>query len=305
MVETGLGRLLAEPRRWLRGRRFGLITNNQARGPDGVPGWRSLRSACVADLICVFTPEHGISAREADAAEIPSTSTDGLQLHSLYGPGGRTAPQPWMLDGLDLLLLDLQDVGARFYTYLSTMLECLRVAAPRGIPVMILDRPNPLGGVLVEGPGLDPAYRSFVADIDVPVCHGLTLGELGLLARKRLALQEEAVEVLPMAGWHRDMTWEETGLVWYPPSPAATSPGMVRVYPGTCLIEGTTASEGRGTDMPFELVGAACLDGDELARELARMRPPDVPAWASAAPASFIPREGKQAGVLCGGVRLA
>src|SRR4030042_1679480 len=168
MVETGLGRLLAEPRRWLRGRRFGLITNNQARGPDGVPGWRSLRSACVADLICVFTPEHGISAREADAAEFPSTSTDGLQLHSLYGPGGRTAPQPWMLDGLDLLLLDLQDVGARFYTYLSTMLECLRVAAPRGIPVMILDRPNPLGGVLVEGPGLDPAYRSFVADIDVP-----------------------------------------------------------------------------------------------------------------------------------------
>jgi N-acetylmuramic acid 6-phosphate etherase len=211
-----------------------------------------------------------------------------------------------MLAGLELLVIDLQDIGVRYYTYVSTMVQCLAAAAGAGIPVLVLDRPNPLGGVEIEGPGLGPGYRSFVAALDVPVRHGLTMGELSLVAARSLALAPASVEVLAMTGWNREMEWDDTGLTWYPPSPAARSLNMINLYPATCLIEGTNVSEGRGTDAPFEMIGAPWLDGGTLAATInkARRREADTCFWPSATPISFVPQSGKYAGQACSGVRL-
>jgi len=306
MVATGLERLLSDRARWLRGRTFGLVTNSEARGPEGTQGWRLLQDLCGPDLVALFSPEHGLSARADDATGVADARAGGLPVYSLYGPDELRSPRPWMLEGVRVLLFDLQDVGARYYTYLSTLLECLRAAAAQGVPVMVLDRPNPLGGLAVEGPGVSAGYENFVAGLDVPVRHGLTLGELALLAQRRLGLPAEAVEVVPADGLSRSTSWEETGLVWHPPSPAATGLGMVRVYPGTCLVEGTTASEGRGTDAPFEVVGAPWLDAYALARELAALAPAGSrQCWPAVAPAWFRPGEWKHAGTPCEGVRVS
>lgn len=305
VVLTGLDRLLSDPGRWLRGRKFGLLTNDAARSADGVQGRRTLTDLCGADMLALFSPEHGLTARTEDALGVPDRREGDKPVYSLYGPGGLRAPTPEMLTGLEVLVVDLQDVGVRYYTYLSTMLECIRAAHAQGIPVLVLDRPNPLGGHAVEGPGVEPGGENFVAAFDVPVRHGLTLGELALLATRRLGLPSAAVEVVPAGGWTRDMRWEQTGLVWYPPSPAATSLSMVAVYPGSCLVEGTNVSEGRGTDAPFELIGAPWLDGGELARELTAMGTRDgACTWPAVSPATFRPQAWKHSGTVCRGVRI-
>ncbi|MDP2872305.1 MAG: N-acetylmuramic acid 6-phosphate etherase [Bacillota bacterium] len=306
-VTCGLDRLLEDPRRWLRGRRFGLVTNRAARGSCGTPGFMLLRQRCGRQLAAVFGPEHGLDANVEDGQPVADahggTGANVPPVYSLYETG-RRRPTPEMMEGLDLLAVDLQDIGVRYYTYVSTMLECMRAAAAAGIPLMLLDRPNPLGGRRVEGPGVRAGYMSFVAALDVPVRHGMTLGELAMLARAQLGLDAASLEVLPMLGWRPAHDWADTGLIWYPPSPAAGSLNMVRLYPGTCLIEGTNVSEGRGTDAPFELIGAPWLDGDALADSLNRLRTGCRGWWPTATPARFTPRSGKHAGQPCGGVRL-
>lgn len=308
-VVCGIDRLLDSPERWLQGRRFGLVTNSSARGSCGTPGFMLLRRKCGAQLAALFVPEHGLDALVADGEPVPSGQVGAPgelpRIYSLYDVGQRR-PSRDMLAGLELLVVDLQDIGVRYYTYVSTMMECLAAAASAGIPLLVLDRPNPLGGMEVEGPGLGEGYRSFVAALDVPVRHGLTMGELARVAARATQLTAPGVEVVPMSGWRRSTEWDQTLLVWYPPSPAARSLNMISLYPATCLIEGTNVSEGRGTDAPFEMIGAPWLGGDELAASINRARQLETGArmWPTATPVSFVPQSGKYAGQTCRGIRL-
>lgn len=322
-VTCGIDRLLDDPERWLRGRRFGLVTNSAARGACGTPGFLLLRNRCGTRLAALFVPEHGLDAAVADGEPVPDGMIAGAPpgcageaggrcaadtmppVHSLYALD-RRRPSLRMLADLELLVIDLQDIGVRYYTYVSTMVECLHAAAAAGLPVLVLDRPNPLGGIAVEGPRPRKGYRSFVGALDVPVRHGLTMGELCLVAAKEQGLDDAGahIEVVGMSGWRRAMQWGDTFLTWHPPSPAARSLNMISLYPGTCLLEGTNVSEGRGTDAPFELIGAPWLDGDALAGVLNRSRALGPGWWPAATPASFTPQSGKYAGEPCRGVRL-
>ena len=250
-------------------------------------------------LTALFGPEHGIWANAQDLVEV-SDSRDprtGLPVHSLYG---RTrVPSPSSLSGLDAVVVDLQDVGARYYTFVYTMLHVLEACAREGKKVVVLDRPNPLGGVAVEGNLLEPPFASFVGLHPLPVRHGLTIGELALLFREERGLEVE-VEVVRMKGWKREMLFEDTGLPWVQPSPNMPTVDTAFVYPGGCLIEGTNLSEGRGTTRPFELVGAPWLDPWALALSMQREKLPGV----GFRPLFFEPVAQKHAGLLCGGVQV-
>jgi uncharacterized protein YbbC (DUF1343 family) len=220
-----------------------------------------------------------------------------MRVSSLYG--ARLAPTTAMLRGLDLLVIDLQDVGSRYYTFQWTMALTVRACAAAGVRVLLLDRPNPLGGVLLEGNIPDPAFASFVGLYPLPARHGLTIGELvrHLQAAQGLG---GTVDVVGLRGWRRAMLWEDTGLPWVAPSPNMPTPDTARVYPGGCLIEGTNLSEGRGTTRPFEWVGAPWLDAHDYAEALAAERLPGVVFR----PARFRPTFQKWAGRTCGGVQL-
>jgi N-acetylmuramic acid 6-phosphate etherase len=310
-VIVGLDRLLQDPQAWLRGRPCGLVANSASRNAAGLPADEALgRALPGGQLRALFAPEHGPRAAAAagDVIHDQERALGGasLRCYSLYRPDRRD-PDPDALAGLSVLLFDLQDVGTRYYTYFATMLLCLRAAARHGLTLMILDRPNPLGGAIVDGPGVSADHLSFVGPMDVPARHGLTLGELARVAAAREGLAPEALLVVPALGWQRSMTWQETGLVWYPPSPNARTPHMTALYPATALVEGTNLSEGRGTMAPFEVAGAPWLDADRLARALSS-GPPSMPwraaGWPAVAPASFVPEQGKWAGRRCHGVRM-
>lgn len=296
-VETGLEVLLRDPEVYLGGDRVGVITN-----PTGVT--RDLSSLVAVfhrhtdiHLEAVFGPEHGAGGDAQDALSIdhdvdPAT---GLPAYSLYGE--TTKPTREMLEGLDHLVFDIQDVGARFYTYSSTLTYALEAAAENYVRFTVLDRPNPINGRDVEGCILERGQESFVGLHPVPIRHGLTLGELALL------INEEAgadLRVVPMEGWTRDMWIEETGLPWVQPSPNIPTPETATVYPGTCLFEGTTASEGRGITRPFEYVGAPWLDGHRWAGELNALGLPGARFRAC----RFTPAYGRYHGLQCGGVQL-
>lgn len=297
-VRTGLEALLENHTHLLKGRRIGLIAHQasaDSRLDHAIDLIRSLRGARLASL---FAPEHGLWGAAQDHARIRSgrDPRTGLRVWSLYGPG--RAPTPAMLKGLDLLLLDLQDVGARYYTFIWTMALALSACGRAGIPLLVLDRPNPLGGILVEGNVLDPRFASFVGLHPLPVVHGMTMGELAYFFNDRFGLGA-ALRVIPMRGWRREMPWEETGLLWIAPSPNMPTPETARVYPGACLVEGTNLSEGRGTTRPFESVGAPFMDPHRWADALNRLDLPGV----SFRPCSFQPTFHKFKGQLCGGVQ--
>jgi uncharacterized protein YbbC (DUF1343 family) len=268
VVRVGLERVAAEGGAPLRGRRVGLLGHGVSVTVDGRHAIDVLRGAGV-DVVRLFGPEHGLRGRAA-AGETVSGGVDpesGLPVVSLYGE--KTKPAPEDLRGLDALVVDLQDAGVRFYTYASTMLLALDAAADAGLEVVVLDRPNPLGGERVEGPVRDPAMpESLVSMAPGPLVHGLTLGEMALVANGRRA-KPGRVRVVPMQGWSRGMTWEGTGRPWLSPSPNLRSAEAAMAYPGTCLLEATNASEGRGTEAPFLLVGAPWVKAEEVAREAA------------------------------------
>jgi uncharacterized protein YbbC (DUF1343 family) len=220
-----------------------------------------------------------------------------VPVHSLYG--ATREPTPEMLAGVDVMLFDIQDVGSRFYTYQSTLSLVMQACGRAGVPVIVLDRPNPLGGARAEGPILEPAQASFVGLHPIPIRHGLTLGELALLLHAAFGVGA-APEVVPMRGWRRGMAWEETGLAWVPPSPNMPAAETARVYPGTCLIEGTVLSEGRGTAKPFEWIGAPWIDAERWAAHLNGLGIPG----ARFRPVYFIPSASKCAGEACAGVQV-
>lgn len=290
--------------RWaaIRGLQVGLVCN-----PTAVD--RRLRHA--ADLLAaahgprlaaLFGPEHGVrgDVQYMAAVEDGRDRATGLPVHSLYGSTPESLrPRPSQLEGLDALVFDVQDVGTRFYTYQATMMLCMEAAAAAGIRFVVLDRPNPVGGVEVEGPALRPGFESFCGLHDLAVRHGLTVGELALLFRAERRLDLDLV-VVPCEGWRRRRRFGETGLPWVQPSPNMPTPDTALVYPGMCLLEGTNLSEGRGTTRPFHLFGAPWLDGERLAADLAAERLPGV----RFRPAGFTPTWDKHAGRSCHGVEL-
>jgi uncharacterized protein YbbC (DUF1343 family) len=298
-VLSGLDVLMRKERALLRGRRLGLlchqasVTRDLTHASDAVAGLRGTR------LTALFAPEHGIAGAAQDHASVRSTKdpATGLPVWSLYER--RLAPDEAMLKGIDTLVVDLQDVGSRYYTFLWTTILCMRQCAKMEIPVVVLDRPNPLGGLAMEGNLPDPRFASFVGLHPLPVRHGMTIGELAAFLNERHDIGCD-LTVVPMDGWRRAMRWEDTGLPWVAPSPNMPTTDTARVYPGGCLIEGTNLSEGRGTTRPFELVGAPWLDPWALARDLARERI----AGAVFRPAIFTPTFQKHAGRTCAGVQV-
>jgi uncharacterized protein YbbC (DUF1343 family) len=301
-VRTGLEVLLRARGGPLRGRRVGLICN-----PTSVDG--RLRHA--ADLLhalpgvqlaALFGPEHGVrgDAQYMVAVEGGTDAATGLPVHSLYGASRESLrPTTDQLAGLDLLCFDVQDVGARYYTYQATMLLCMEAAARAGIGFVVLDRPNPIGGVAVEGPALRPGFESFCGLHDLAPRHGLTVGELARLFVAERGLDLD-LAVVDCQGWRRGQGFRQTGLPWVFPSPNMPTPETALVYPGMCLLEGTNLSEGRGTTRPFELFGAPWLDPARLAVALGAARLPGV----RFRPASFTPTWDKHAGLRCHGVEL-
>jgi uncharacterized protein YbbC (DUF1343 family) len=248
-------------------------------------------------LTALFGPEHGISGDVADGKAVGASQQGAVPVHSLYGEVRR--PTPEMLEGVDVMLFDIQDVGARFYTFITTMAYAMEACGESGIPFVVLDRPNPIGGDVLEGNLLDPDFTSFVGGYPILLRHGMTAGELAGYCNGEFGLGAD-LTVVGIEGWRREMQFRETGLPWVPPSPNIPSPEAVEVYPGTCLFEGTNVSEGRGTPNPFELVGAPYIESDWLADTLNAAALPGAifrPAW-------FTPAESKHAGERCGGVQV-
>jgi uncharacterized protein YbbC (DUF1343 family) len=273
IVRTGAGVLSDEGFAALRGLRIGLIANQTAR-VDFSLLIDLLHSDPGIQLVALFGPEHGLrgSAEAGETVEDGTDSETGIPIYSLFG--GRSAPDSTVLKDLDILVFDIQDVGARFYTYISTMGRAMQAAAGAGIPFLVLDRPNPLGGIYVDGYVLDPEFRSGVGLYPIPVQHGMTVGEIAEMIKGEEMLDglgDLDLRVVRMQGWRRDMLWPDTGLEWIPTSPNIPTFETALVYAGTCFFEGTIASEGRGTDAPFLTLGAPWLNGSELAAELNSM----------------------------------
>ncbi len=310
-VLTGADRVAAGEKALLVGKRVGLITNHTGVTRDGRHIADVLHEDRQIDLAALFGPEHGIRGR-AEAGERVESDIDaatGLRVFSLYGQTRK--PTPDMLDGLDVLVFDIQDIGTRFYTYISTMSLAMEAAAEKGIPFVVLDRPNPIGGVVVEGPVLDPELRSFVGIHPIPLRHGMTVGELARMFNEEGWLKNGVrakLHVIPMHGWKRRMLYDETGLKWIAPSPNMPSLQTALLYPGMGLLEATNFSEGRGTDRPFEMVGAPWLDSEGVIHEL-RVQFGDEIEFQ---PVTFVPKDipgkatnPKYEGEICQGIRFA
>lgn len=297
-VRTGLEELLARPDP-CRGLRIGLIANATTVTADLVHASLLLRETRAFRLVALFGPEHGLWGAAQDLVELPDgrDPATGLPVRSLYGATRR--PTGEMLEGIDALVFDIQDVGSRYYTFIYTMLYALEACASYGRRLIVLDRPNPLGGLTLEGNLLDPSFASFVGLHPLPVRHGMTVAELAHLFRQERSLTAP-LTVVPMKGWRREMSFEDTGLPWVQPSPNMPTVDTAYVYPGGCLVEGTNLSEGRGTTRPFELVGAPWLDPWSLARRMEDEALPGV----GFRPTFFTPTFQKHAGQTCGGVQV-
>ncbi|MFJ9732542.1 exo-beta-N-acetylmuramidase NamZ domain-containing protein [Streptomyces sp. NPDC101171] len=302
-VTTGIARLHAAPALAGPGR-LGLVTNHTGVLPDLRPAAPALLESGVR-LTALFGPEHGLhgtgQAGEGEAAgKDPDT---GLPVHDTYRCSGERLDELLRDSRVDVLVYDLQDIGARFYTYAWTMFDLMVSAARTGVRFVVADRPNPLGGTVSEGPLLDPAWASFVGRAEVPVRHGLTCGELARFlnasAVPRAAGEAAALTVIEAAGWRRAMGAEDTGLPWIAPSPNIPAPRTAVCYPGTCLFEGTNLSEGRGTTQPFEIVGAPYIDA-RFAPALAELALPGV----RFRDLRFVPAFHKHAGRTVRGVQL-
>jgi uncharacterized protein YbbC (DUF1343 family) len=294
---TGADVLAAERCERLRGRHVGLVTNHTGRLRDGRRTVDVLHAAEGVQLVALFAPEHGWHGVLDEAVGDGKDAATGLPVFSLYGE--TRAPTETMLAGIDTLVFDVQDVGCRFYTYLSTMRNCLEAAAARQLRFVVLDRPNPLGGLRMEGPVAARERLDFTAAHRIPLRHGLTVGELARMIQGEDGLQVE-LDVVACTGWQRADLWADTGLVWVDPSPNLRSVTQALLYPGIGLLEGTNLSVGRGTDRPFEQFGAPWCDGVELA---AALRAGDLPGVAFV-PVRFTPDASTFAGVACSGVQV-
>jgi beta-N-acetylhexosaminidase len=294
-LTLGVTRLLESERDILKNARVGLIANSASVDQDGIPTSTLLADAGI-QITSLFCPEHGYRASAEAGEDVPDgfDKVAGLPVRSLYGESRK--PTEEMLQDIDALVFDLQDVGVRCYTYIWTMALAMQSAALFGKTFVVLDRPNPLGGVVIQGPVLDPEFASFLGMYPIPLRHGMTTGELALMFNKHFAIGAN-LAVVRMKGWRRRLRFPETGLKWIAPSPAMRSAETALPYAGMCLFEGTNISEGRGTSHPFRLVGAPWLDPNILAEIDSR--------WLDGfalAPQRFTPENSKHAGTECVGL---
>jgi uncharacterized protein YbbC (DUF1343 family) len=303
-VIPGLELLLTEQKALIEGKRVGLITNHSGVDRNMRHAIDLLSHAPGVKLTALFAPEHGIRgiAEAGDKVVDSIDERSGVPIYSIYGPVRR--PTPEMLKNVDVLIYDIQDVGVRFYTFISTMGECMAAAGEKGIPFLVLDRPNVLADTAVEGRMLDISrFKTFVGAYEVPIRYGWTLGELAGFVKetiKKESGKELQLVVVKLKNWKRDMWYDQTGLSWIPPSPNIPTLASAIVYPGMCLIEGTNVSEGRGTTLPFETCGAPWIDGYKLADQLNSLKLPGV----LFRPTSFNPTFSKFQGQACQGIQL-
>lgn len=296
-VATGIDVVQQKEFLLLHGRRIGLITNHTGLNREGVATADLLRRAPGVQLLTLFSPEHGIRGLLDEKVPDGIDPGTGLPVFSLYGE--RTKPTKEQLAGLNTLVFDIQDIGTRFYTYISTLLACMKSAAENGLDFVILDRPNPIGGLEIEGSLSDSDNLSFTACHSLPIRHGMTVGELAklLVAEKKIKLRLEIVQV---QGWQRGDFWDTTNLTWVNPSPNMRSLTQALLYPGVGLLETTNLSVGRGTDTPFEIVGAPWLEGRRFAANLNARDLPGV----RFVPVRFTPKGSVHSGTPCGGVQI-
>ena len=297
--QTGIEVLLHDRLDLIRGKRVGLITNPTGVDRELVSDVDLLAHTPDVHLVALFGPEHGIRGAHQAGASVgldrdPAT---GLLVYSLYGKTRR--PTPAMLKGVDVLVFDIQAVGARFYTYLYTMADAMKAAAAAQIPIIVLDRPNPIGGVAVQGPVLDPEFASFVGEYPIPLRYGMTIGELAGLFNGEFHIGAD-LTVVKMRGWTRSMYYDDTPLQFVMPSPNMPTETTVLVYPGMGLVEGTNVSEGRGTTRPFELIGAPWIDAEQLSRALNGKHLDGV----RFRPVHFTPTFSKYEGKSCNGIEV-
>ncbi len=296
-VQTGLDVLESQKFAPLRGKRVGLITNHTGLDSQGRSTVDVLSHAVGVQLIALFSPEHGLAGRNDEKISSSKDPATGLPVHSLYGETLR--PTDEMLKGIDALVFDVQDAGVRFYTYTTTMAYCMEEAAKRHIAFFVLDRPNPLGGEIVEGPMLDADKTNFVGYFPLPVRYGLTIGELAQLFNAENHIGAD-LHVITMKSWHRNYFFESTGIKWIPPSPnLRTTKGSV-LYPGIEILQNAGVSVGRGTETPFEEFGAPWLNGEDVAAALNERHLSGLHFAAK----PFIPIVGLYSGQRCGGVSI-
>jgi uncharacterized protein YbbC (DUF1343 family) len=298
LVLTGLDVLRRDQFRQLAGQRVGLIANHTSRTVDGQSAVRLLTEAKGMQLVSLFSPEHGFEGK-LDLENVPDSheAQTGLKIHSLYGQSRR--PTAEMCSDIDTLVFDIQDIGTRFYTYVSTMSEAMQACHDFHKRFVVLDRPNPLGGLAVAGPMLDKGTESFVGCHQLPVRHGMTMGELAQLIKAEKNLNVD-LQIVACEGWSRQGYWDETGLIWIKPSPNMRSLTQALLYPGVGLWEMTNISVGRGSDTPFELLGAPWINPTQLAAELRDLNLPGL----TFVPVEFTPGSSKYAGELCKGVNI-
>ncbi len=295
----GVEQLLKEEKDLIEGKKVGLITNPTGVDQELNSIVDTLHNDPDVELTALYGPEHGVRG-DAQAGQYVDFYIDertGLPVYSLYGATKK--PTPEMLENVEVLLFDIQDVGTRFYTYIYTMAYAMEAAKENDIPIIVLDRPNPLSGSKVEGPVLDMEYSSFVGNYSIPLRHGMTVGELAKLFNTEFDIGAD-LTVVEMEGWKRDKYYDETPLEFVMPSPNMPTLDTALVYPGAALIEGTNVSEGRGTTKPFELIGAPFINAADLADELNGLKLEGVTFRA----ASFTPASSKHAGKLSHGIEI-
>ena len=300
-MKLGIEILMEKSRGLLDGRRIGILAHAASVDSEGVHTVDRIVRDGKAKVSALFGPEHGIATRAQDMEPVESRVDleDGLPVYSLYGATlDSLKPTPEMLSDIDALVVDLQDVGSRYYTYVWTACLAAEACAEAKKEIIVCDRPNPIGGMHVEGGPVEEGFESFVGLYSLPVRHGMTIGEIVHHVNDSQGTAAD-LKVIKMEGWERGMSWPTLGFDWINPSPNMRSYTAALLYPGLCLLEGTNMSEGRGTDTPFEIIGAPYVDSEELIEAFAALSLPGV----HLAPTSFIPTMQKWAGNLCQGVR--
>ena len=301
---SGIDHLLAHPEKYLTGKTVGLIVNHTSLAGDGKHSIEHFKSHSSFTLHSLFAPEHGLYGTAQDMIHIDDEIDllSGLKIKSLYGKNETSlAPDPSLLVDIDNLVFDIQDVGARYYTFIYTMANCMTICKEAGIRMVVCDRPNPINGTSVEGNLVGETWRSFVGQYPLPNRHGMTVGELAYLFNDHFNINCD-LKVVRMTGWSREMWHDQTGMVWTPPSPNIPNLGTATVYPGMCMIEGTMLSEGRGTTLPFEQIGAPFIDPYKLVARLekdSKLLPGML-----LRPKYFKPMFQKHAGEVCAGLQF-
>jgi uncharacterized protein YbbC (DUF1343 family) len=301
-VTLGLEKLLANPNEYLCGNTLGLVVNQTSLTSNGQFSIGQFHNNKSFKLKTILAPEHGVYGVDQDMALVADEiePLSGLIVRSLYGTNTSSlTPSLSLLDGIDNLVFDIQDVGSRYYTFIYTLANCMKTCAQSNTRVVVCDRPNPINGLSVEGNLVEKEFYSFVGQYPIPNRHGMTVGELAILFNEHFGIKCD-LKVIPMEGWERSMWYDQTGLPWVSPSPNMPTLSTATVYPGMCLIEGTLLSEGRGTTLPFEQVGAPYINPEVFAKTLNNENLPGL----FFRPQYFKPQFQKWSGEVCGGVQL-